>query len=239
MSESVTALGVDLDSYYDMDIKFLFEKPDLNKKIILNLEPLTAISMSSQLPGSYYKSETEPTKFMLCGLFENILDLHIDNKLRLKILKDLKIRIKKDFNFILSTPKSLSQFLPLTYHLFEIENIIIPENKKFDDLWTQHLKGADKRHLNGSRSNDWDLSKDMYKLKDSDKDKFYKNNEGKFPLYYCSPKPREFIIFKSSLMICLNINESIFNILKTKLLETNIGYLGTNEGWVNIQMEET
>ena len=72
----------------NIDISILKEKPLLDMKVQLIIEPLAPLSMVAELPGSYYKSLMHPSKKMICGLFENILGWHFDINTRMAILKD-------------------------------------------------------------------------------------------------------------------------------------------------------
>ena len=79
-----------------IDLSILKKIPELNTKVILEIEPRAPLSMVSELPGSYYKTLKVPDKKMLCGLFENLLGWHIDLADRKEITKDLsKLREKQ------------------------------------------------------------------------------------------------------------------------------------------------
>ena len=89
-----------------IDISLLFEKPELDSSVILIIQPLAPLSMVSGLPGSYYKTERIPTKFMLSGLFENLLGWHFSKEDRAKIFREMKKAHKKNRN-IHGTPTFL------------------------------------------------------------------------------------------------------------------------------------
>jgi CRISPR-associated protein Cas5 len=129
----------------------------------------------------------------------------------------------------------------LLSHLFEIETSFIPEVVRYDDTWTQHLKGRDERHLKGARNYDWQLEKGINQLEDTGKarTKFFKEYKKKFPNYYASPKPREFVMVKSSYIYRLNTSKSFIELLSNFIREIcSTAYLGTSEGWVEINCEE-
>ena len=69
-----------------LDISILTKKPELTKEAIFEIEPLAPLSMVGELPGSYYMTMKSPSKKMLSGLFENILEWHIDLSDRKKII---------------------------------------------------------------------------------------------------------------------------------------------------------
>ena len=87
----------------NIDLSILKKLPELKTQAVLSIRPLAPLSMVSELPGSFYKTMKYPSKKMLCGLFENMLGWHFDNKLRLEIFKDMvkvrkkqKIELKKE-----------------------------------------------------------------------------------------------------------------------------------------------
>ena len=74
----------------EIDISLLFEEPKFDAIVILTIQPLAPLSMVNNLPGSYYKTESIPTKFMLSGLFENLLGWHFSKEDRMKIFREMK-----------------------------------------------------------------------------------------------------------------------------------------------------
>lgn len=81
-------------------------------------------------------------------------------------------------------------YLPLVHHLFEIQKpIVLPQITFYEDLWTQHLIGADERHLRGVTNYDWKLEGEITQLEDSSeaRNKFFSKHQKQFPLYYRSP----------------------------------------------------
>ena len=73
-----------------MDITILKKPSNLEKQIVVEVVPLAPLSMTSDLPGSYYKTRKLPDKKMICGLFENLLGWHISVNDRKSIINDLK-----------------------------------------------------------------------------------------------------------------------------------------------------
>ncbi len=97
-----------------MDISPIFEQPYLSEKVKLTIIPLAPLSMVSDIPGSYYRSDKKPSKFHLSGLMENILGWHISNEDRLAIHKEIKEAYKnvhkiKEYKM----PISNSGYIPL------------------------------------------------------------------------------------------------------------------------------
>lgn len=231
-----------------MDLSILFKKPEKDKTALLNIEPLAPLSIVSTLPGSYYKSQDMPTKYNLCGIFENALGWHIGEGERNAILKKMaqvykKAHKIKDFDKVTSPVGYTS----LIGHLFDIELPLVPViSSRYDDLWTQQLKHDDSRHLKGTPNLSWDLIKQKKKLptdekgKISDKDYgiFLKENLSGFPMYYTSPTPREFIVVEGAYQYKLSVNGFLLEALQSAFQENNIAYLGTNEGWVDLSIKK-
>lgn len=224
-------------------------------KIIIT--PLAPLSMVHSLPGSYYKTEIVPTKQMLCGLFENILGWHFCLEDRRKLIKVVKKYLKAEYHTEIKRTESESGYLPLIDHLFDVmPPVVIPPFVCYEDLWTQHLIGGDKRHVDGAINNDWKLESKLNKLKiagikakrekDNDTSKIvekelnatFTDDRGAFPEYYRSVPKREFITTMGNYWIKLLIQRSLFDNLIKILPEANLGYLGTSEGWVHVELEE-
>ncbi len=231
------------------DISILFEEPILNEAVILVVKPLAPLSMVSNLPGSYYKTERVPTKPMLCGLFENLMGWHFSKEDRIKIFKEMQKHHKKQYKKNLEKEESESGYqLLLGYYFDTTPQVLIPVLKHYEDLWTQHMIGADTRHLDGSIHNAWSLEDELSKLRrrkfaskkerDDSFSNYFKKNQDKFPLYYRAVPKREFVIAQGDYRLKLNINSNLLTMLKEKTEENNLGYLGTSEGWVNISFEE-
>ncbi|MFT4343960.1 MAG: type I-PGING CRISPR-associated protein Cas5p [Candidatus Woesearchaeota archaeon] len=231
----------------------------------LSIEPLAPLSMVSILPGSYYRSARKPTKYMICGMLENILDFHYDKSTRNKMLKEMKKYLKKHFkhDFDIRSCISPSGYISILYPLIEIELELFSTPLSYDDLWTQHLKHNDKRHVDGVRNSDYRVypkirilekkyfnaisqSKDKKEIADLKKELSKKIEELKiqelkkniFPNFYQSPKRREFIIVNEKYQYRISTNEGLFNTLQKAIDENNIAYLGTSEGWVNVEIEK-
>jgi CRISPR-associated protein Cas5 len=224
-----------------VDITLLFEEPKLDASAMLVIKPLAPLSMVSCLPGAYYKTERVPTKSMLCGLFENLLGWHFSTKDRANIFKEMQKNHKKRFEKKIEKEESESGFQPLLGYYFELTpQVMIPSLKHYEDLWTQHLIGNDSRHSNGAIHYDWQLEEGREKCKNNDDEhnKFFKMYRDKFPKYYRAVPKREFIIAQGDYRLKIIINDSLLSILKNKIEENNMGYLGTSEGWVDVKLQE-
>lgn len=225
-----------------LDISLLFENPSKSQKAILVIEPLAPLSLVSTMPGSYYKSQSIPTKYNLCGMFENVLGWHIGNGERKAILKKMGQVYKKVYKMNeFEKFNSAVGYIPLLGHLFDIEKPPIPVLKvRYDDLWKQQMKAGDNRHVKGSPNLSWRVIKIKSTIDTSDNkelDNLLKKYPGDFPMYYTSPTPREFIVVKEDYQYKLALSASLFSNLQKALEENNLAYLGTNEGWVNLSLK--
>ncbi len=243
-----------------IDLNFLNKKPILEKEVNFVVQPLAPLSMVNEIPGSYYKTEKTPTKFQICGLFENILGWHIGAKDREAIWKDLKKHYKKQYKEDIEKTFSNSGYLPLLYNHFEIEFSFIPQMRFFDDLWKKAFRRSDAVvHPNGTPNLDYSLLSEKRDLPRNEKkpmqpddksvEKLFKDNLGKFPLYYSTLAKREYVYLKENDSSDLTINLSAYNIkvridnnlleaLRIKLIQNSTGYLGTSDGWVEINIQE-
>jgi len=230
-----------------IDIGFLFEEPKLDKTVLLTIQPLAPLSMVNSMPGSYYKTEHAPTKFMLCGLLENVVGLHLSHEHRRDVRRDLKRHFKRTWKVEFPDEESPVGYLPLMHHLFEIRPpIVLPQPVLYEDLWTQHLIGRDERHLKGVTNYDWRLEHGIVEMNQIDdggkktkaRNEFFEANRSCFPLYYRSPQRREFLIANSPFGIKLDMTENLFSRLSSAISSSDIGYLGTSEGWVSLSLEE-
>lgn len=221
------------------DLSILFEPIELTKSVKLEIEPLAPLSMVSTMPGSYYRSLRSPTKYMLCGMLENLLGWHFSEEDRKELRKKIKKAHKNEDRFELG--KAESGYIPLINHLFEVETEFIPEVINYDDVWTQHLKGRDERHLRGARNYHWQLEKEINQLEDTGKARtgYFKEHKEKFPNYYASPKSREFIVADKPYAYRINTSKKFIDLISEAIQEyRSTAYLGTSEGWVEVKIEE-
>lgn len=237
----------------EIDISILFKKPEKTVNALLTIEPLAPLSMVSTMPGSFYKTLSEPSKFHLCGAFENALGWHFDEKTRRTIRKKVEGVFKKQK---LPNPvwaDSDVGFLPLVEPLFEVKpNPFLLKIPKmfYKDLWKQMRKRGDWGHAKGTFNIDYEVisqkltfsaDPEVQKKEGNEKmkvfDKFFNTHKGKFPMYYTATGNREFVVLlQGAYYYNLEMHENLFASLHEAFSESNISYLGTNEGWVNLKI---
>ena len=236
----------------ELNIEVLFEKPEPRTKAVLFIEPLAPLSLVTSMPGAYYRSQREPSEFMIYGMLENLLGWHFTDKQRDLIIKTLKNHYKKVYKSdkelaTIDFEKTGVGFKPLLQHHLKINNLLLkPSINSFEDYWTQHLKDVDERHAKGTRNYDAKIEVDVnniYALPKEKRDigwrKIYEKNVGLFPAYYQSPVKREFITTKGKYGYTIIANDSLLNFLINALNNfDNPLYLGTNEGWIDINIEK-
>lgn len=135
----------------NIDLSILRKSPKLSKHAILEIIPLAPLSMVSDMPGAYYKTLMYPSKKMICGLFENMLEWHFSQDIRSKILKDMELERKLQGNkHIQSQYNNGSTYIPLLIDYFSIKKPkLTPLAKDFPicfyvykDIWSR----ARRRH---------------------------------------------------------------------------------------------
>ena len=239
-----------------IDISILKLEPVKDIKAQLFVEPLAPLSMVSELPGSYYKTLMYPSKKMICGLFENILGWHFDKTTRLHIIKAMKEERKKQkYNVDYDSFIQGSTYVPLLMEYFDLKkepSIQAFESLcKYDDYWSRLYKRSDSHlHINGLRFMDANIIFSYMKAfesidadenlksnkKNQMKTEWFRNHIGKFAQYYSSPTKREFLHLKGSFVWDIDLNFELYKKLSVYSSVSNIGYLGTNEGWVNFNI---
>jgi CRISPR-associated protein Cas5 len=256
-----------------IDISILKKNPVLNTKVILEIEPLTPLSMVSELPGSYYKTLKLPDSKMICGLIENLLGWHIDLADRNVIAKEMrelrkKMAKKNDVVEFRDRTKG-STYCPLLMDYFEIKDIkpVFSKVLFYDDLWSKSYRRSDSAdtHMGGSSNLSYGIIAKIHYMKDKiselsdkikvEKDKetkkeyerqktdviseinnFFKQNIGCFPLFYSTPTKREYIEIKGVYKIGIEMDNKLYTLIKERIMTNNICYLGTSEGWVNLNI---
>ena len=242
----------------EIDISILKKVPELNTKVILEIEPLAPLSMVSELPGSYYKTLKVPDKKMLCGLFENLLGWHIDLVDRKAIAKELsKLRekqAKKESGVEFKDKTKGSTYLPLLMDNFEVNEVqpIFTKAVFYDDLWNKAFRRSDSTgdqptHAKGTINIDYSLipikrdlprdSKNSNQVENAALGKLYGDNMDRFPFYYSTPTNREYISIDGKYIIHMNIDMALFEQLRNFTSTDNICYLGNSEGWIHIKIK--
>ncbi|KGL53046.1 hypothetical protein HQ29_02745 [Porphyromonas canoris] len=214
-----------------INLEILRDVPELTDKIQLILEPLVPLSMVSEFPGSYYKTLDVPSKKMLCGLFENIFGWHFSPKCREDIIKDISRYKHEKYDYS-------SSYKPLLMEHFDVLKCEIKserESIKFNDFWKRQYRREDegKTHVGGCANVDYRVIQDLENIvKDR---KLFRARNGYFPTYYTTPTNREYIDIGGYYVVDLKVS-SCFGKWLLESLNNNIGYLGTSEGWINIEV---
>ena len=233
----------------EIDISLLFEKPTFDTSAIIWIEPLAPLSMVVSMPGSYYRTHGEPSPYMIYGMLENLLGWHFDDKIRRDILTKMKSEFSRKYKikeFLIES--SEVKFTPILQHHLKIEYpaLFQPHKEFFEDYWTQHLKDVDERHAKGNRNYDVAIEKkitEVYSLPKEDRDKHWKvifeQNVSKFPLYYQSPTKREYVSVIGKYGYKINLNDLLLQELITRMNKSQESpvYIGTNEGWIDVQIQ--
>ncbi len=234
-----------------IDISILEKFSVLDRRTTLEIEPLAPLSMVSDMPGSFYKTLNVPSKKMICGLIENLLGWHIDWRDRKAIQKDIE-KLRKKQKVAYSNETKGSTYIPLLMEYFDIidqPTIDFSEVCFFNDLWKRCYRRADAVvHPNGTENIDYRYIPPKWKLKRDEKNRekvdnhalevFFKKNIDFFPMYYTTPTVREYIHLHGRYIIPMVMDERLFIMLYDILDKNNIGYLGNNEGWVNLKLSK-
>src|SRR5258708_7536498 len=72
-----------------MKMNVLNQTPEFSTKGILRIQALSPLSMVTQMPGKYYRSQSEPSREMLYGMLENALGWHLSEKDRQSVFQSL------------------------------------------------------------------------------------------------------------------------------------------------------
>lgn len=189
-----------------MNIELLVSQAIVEKRIKLIIEPLAPLSMVSDIPGTYYKTQEVPDKYKLCGLFENILGWHFSKNDRTKIakkIKDFNAKKLKDKSY--TSKQANSGFQPLLFDFFEVGMVFKNPSVNYNDLWKRsfsrmdadvHPKGTPNLSYEVLKKKSWikkkeeeqsELKKEIQELKDSNNET--KINESKSKLLPSSVSP--------------------------------------------------
>lgn len=234
------------------DIRILFSKTlEQAVEALLTIEPLAPLSMVSTMPGSFYKTLGEPSDFNIWGAIENVLGWHFDEDTRKAVRKKILSHSQKKKHDNPDIKTSEVGYLPLLSHIVEIlPNPIQVNSPKmyYKDLWKQQRKRSDMySHPNGTMNISYeiipfkmDLDRDSKKgtVTNDAITKFYAEHKSRYPMYYTSAGNREFVVLLSGVYYYkLRMPEQLLLLLSEAIIENNMAYLGTNEGWVNLKIE--
>ncbi len=241
-----------------LDLSFLLQSPDLSIRAMLTINALAPLSMVTNMPGKYYRSQPEPSPEMLYGLLENALGWHVTDKTsekqRAKFINRMEKKQKRQAR------ESGVGFASLLQFHVEIESIAVPPLMHFDDLWSQHLRGG--RFPTGSRNYDYKVIPLMNATRDKargitidDKAKSTRDPEAinsfhdnmaihadvvrpYFPQYYVSPTPREYVEPAGVYKCVIATSPALAGLLADAVADPAAPlYLGSNDGWVDVTME--
>lgn len=205
---------------------------------MLKIKPLAPLSMVPSMPGSFYRSNPEPTYTMVYGMLENILGWHYSDSIRGLLKKHLQKTLRKEKKEF-STEVAESGFNPLIQNFISIERLFVrPATKSYNDLWTQHLKHDDKRHFDGVRNYDWRHGRLINTVSESEKATILKSIGNNFPKYYQSPKKREYVFVYGEYVYEVKVRKSLIEEIRNGINDPiSPPYLGTSEGWVDVKLE--
>jgi CRISPR-associated protein Cas5 len=235
------------------DVRLLLEPPNFDSTNVLTIEPLMPLSLVVQMPGKFYRSQSEPSSIMIHGMLENALGWHFNEGERKEILKAITKRHK------ITTPAMESGVgfqSVLQYHirigigLKESEQSLL----RYNDYWSQHLRTGGLEFFGGSRGYDARIiplanaviAKDISVTDSGGRREEEAVTEFKtgdkinltalrsyFPRYYVSPTRREYIVPRYAYLYRIETSPHLADILSTALENPEAPlYLGSNEGWV-------
>ena len=229
----------------NIDLSILKHVPKLTISIKMEVRPLAPLSMVSEMPGSFYKTLSYPSKKMICGLLENMLGWHFDKKLRIEIFNDWKKAMKKQGGSVNTKDKqSGSTYIPLLIDYFDFSGKPYLKDFKgvcnYTDLWNKCYRRSDSSmHLNGCKNLDDGLVAEKQKVfatySPKEKESWFKKNIDKVPCFYTSPTNREYIDVDATYVISMNMDKELIRLLESA--SCNICYLGNNEGWVHVSLK--
>lgn len=149
----------------------------------------------------------------------------------------------------------------LQYHVKFSEVSVQPAVTSFDDLWSQHLHDTGQSFFGGSKHYDASLSDLLNRGKQGevsfgDRAEFENYTEeellnlpggakikytairSKFPQYYVSPTVREYVIPNRPYLIGLATTPAVSELIKAAFDDPAAPlYLGSNDGWVEVNYE--
>ena len=234
----------------NIDIQSLNSEPDFSTTAILTVDALAPLSMVAKMPGKYYRSQSAPTDEMLYGLLENALGWHIAEKERNELIKKLQKQHKQTARESGVGFQSLLQF-HMRFGLSYMPNVM-----HYDDYWSQHLSGPS--FVGGSREYDAQAIPLMNAIASkkvivNDRAEAKKEpelltsfEEGQtihlnvlrpyFPQYYISPTPREYVVPDSFYMYRVETSATLAQMIAEAVADPAAPlYLGSNDGWVDVQ----
>jgi CRISPR-associated protein Cas5 len=238
----------------NIDLSTLFSTSEKTTELKLQVELLTPISMVTQLPGSYYRSVRKPDKLQLCGLFENMMEMHIGHLSRKAIFKDIQKDWKKRLGVEITPSFSGSGYQPLLHLLFDVDDFFIAPNlSSFDDMWKKSMRRTDdKAHPSGTPNLDYrllpvkrQLAGGGYAQISNEKlTTLFKENLDKFPFFYTTLASREYVMpseskidtLGRSFILRLHCTPAFAGALRQAIDSSSSAYLGHSESWVELNL---
>lgn len=237
----------------DLPLTLLLSSPEFTTRGTLEINALAPLSMVAKMPGKYYTSQSQPTELMLLGALENALGWHIGEVERNQLIKTLEKKHKRKAQASGVGFRSLLQ-----WHV-RFGVMVVPPLLHYDDLWTQHLKG--KTFAEGSRNYDAQAIPFMNAKRGglvttSDAAKARKGSEALtefelgdeisitvlrpyFPQYYSSPTQRGYVEPQGPYRVGVETSPALAAALQAAVADPAAPlYLGSNDGWIELDWHE-
>ena len=214
-----------------LDFTFLLQLPDLSVSAMLTVDALAPLSMVVSMPGKYYRSQPCPSHEMLYGMLENALGWHISVQER----NAIKNRLQQRHG---TAKQSGVGFMSLLQYHLRFAAEFVPALMHYDDLWAQHLKHTDKRHIDGSRNHDYRAIPILNEIKAGKRELNAPEIIKYFPQYYISPTPREYVVPSGAYKYRVETSPMLSRLIAAALENPAAPlYLGSNDGWVEATWE--
>ena len=243
------------------DLDLLMQSPDFSVGAILTVHALAPLSLVVQMPGKFYRSQSEPSWEMLYGLLENALGWHLGEKDRTDILKHLA----KQHKLTQEVAQSGVGFKSILQHHLRFSPGLKQSPQtlvRYNDYWSQQLRTEGREFVGGSREYDSRAipvmnaaakqKDDPSKVKFDDKTAARKGENlvvdfspgdtlhfnvlrRYFPRYYIKPTQREYVVPETALQYRIKTSAPLAEII-AKALRDPVAplYLGSSDGWVDV-----
>lgn len=246
----------------NLNLDFLLEPPDFSVRGKLIIEVLAPLSMVSSMPGKYYRSQPEPTDAMLYGMLENALGWHISIKER----KDLSNKLKQKFGELEKTGVgfiSLLQFhlrfttrvLPPLLHYDDYWSQHLRGASFVGGSRNYDYRAIPIMNMHAQKAIPPDSNKEKRKIEFNDKAEANKDPNKistfqeweaihlnvvrpYFPQYYVSPTLREYILPQGIYQFVVEASPQTSEMIAGALENPSAPlYLGSNDGWIEANLE--
>ena len=214
-----------------LNLGFLLQPPDLSARAMLTIDVLAPLSMVASMPGKYYRSQPSPSHEMLYGMLENALGWHVSARER----NEMKNRLQQRHG---TAKQSGVGFISLLQYHLRFATEFVPTLMRYDDLWSQHLKHTDRRHIDGSRNHDYRAIPILNEIKAGKRELKAPEIIKYFPQYYISPTPREYVVPSGAYKYRVETLPELSELIEAALQNPAAPlYLGSNDGWVEAKWE--